>query len=174
VDALDPDKADALAAVAHTAFTAFKQKGIGALVIDVRENGGGDDPLWQQSLMEYITAKPYAQLSHYEMRVTKKDADSGDVIGDVQRADYTKRFMPRPVEPLRFDGPVTILAGRFEIGMRACTRSSSRATRSTRTPAGRDRFLYVGGFLARRFPSSIERRPARGPATLRIFAVANT
>ena len=113
VDSLDPDLADALAAVAHSAFAAFKRNGITALIIDVRENGGGDDPLWQQSLMEYITARPYAQLSHYEMLITKKDADPGDVIGTIQRADYTKRFTPKPVEPIRFNGPVYILAGPY-------------------------------------------------------------
>jgi len=113
VDTFDPGQSDALANVAKTAFTQFKQRGIRALIIDVRENGGGDDPLWQQSLMEYITEKPYSQLSRYTVRVTKDNASPGDVIGDVQRAEYTKRFMPTPVNPIRFDGPVYILAGPY-------------------------------------------------------------
>jgi hypothetical protein len=113
VDSFDPDQKDALAKVAQTAFAAFKQRGARALIIDVRENGGGDDPLWQQSLMNYITSKPYAQLSRYEVRVTKDNAGPGDVVGDVQRADYTKRFTPDPVNPARFDGPVYILGGPY-------------------------------------------------------------
>jgi hypothetical protein len=35
------------------------------LIIDVRENGGGDDPLCQESLMEYLPDKPYSELSSY-------------------------------------------------------------------------------------------------------------
>jgi len=113
VDAFDGRQSDALANIAKLAFTQFKQRAIHALIIDVRENGGGDDPLWQQSLMEYITEKPYAQLSRYAQRVTKENADPGDVVGDVKRGDYTDRFMPKPDEPIRFGGPVYILAGPF-------------------------------------------------------------
>jgi peptidase S41-like protein len=113
VDAFDPREGDALANIAKTAFTQFKQRGIHALIIDVRENGGGDDPLWQQDLMEYITDKPYAQLSRYVQRITKDNADPGDVVGDVKRGDYTDRFNPNPDEPIRFHGPVYILAGPF-------------------------------------------------------------
>ena len=113
VDAFDGREADALANVAKTAFTEFKQRGIHALIIDVRENGGGDDPLWQQDLMEYITDKPYAQLSRYVQRVTKENADPGDVVGEVKRGDYTDRFKPKHDEPIRFAGPVYVLAGPF-------------------------------------------------------------
>jgi Peptidase family S41 len=113
VDAFDGREGDALANIAKTAFTEFKQRGIHALVIDVRENGGGDDPLWQQDLMEYITDKPYAQLSRYVQRVTKENADPGDVVGNVKRGEYTDRFKPKPEEPIRFTGPVYILAGPF-------------------------------------------------------------
>ena len=113
VDSFDPGEAEALSGVAHAAFAKFKQAGIKALIIDIRENGGGDDPLWQQNLMEYITSKPYAQLSRYAIRVTKNNAGPGDVVGDVQRAEYTKRFTPQPVEPLRFNGPVYILPGPY-------------------------------------------------------------
>jgi hypothetical protein len=113
VDGFDPEQRDALASVAQTAFTAFKEQKARAVIIDVRENGGGDDPLWQQSLMEFITDKPYAQLSRYVARITKENADPGDVIGDVKRAEYTGRFTPNPVDPVRFDGPAYILAGPF-------------------------------------------------------------
>lgn len=113
VDAFDGREADALANVAKTAFTQFKQQRVRALIIDVRENGGGDDPLWQQDLMEYITDKPYAQLSRYIQRVTKENADPGDVIGDVKRGDYTDRFKPKLGESIRFAGPVYILVGPF-------------------------------------------------------------
>jgi hypothetical protein len=113
VDTFDPGESDALESVAQAAFAQFKQRGVRALVIDVRENGGGDDPLWQQSLMEYITEKPYAQLSRYVQRITKENADPGDVVGEVKRGEYNDRFKPKPVEPSRFTGPVYILAGPY-------------------------------------------------------------
>lgn len=113
VDAFDPGQSDALARIAETAFTEFKQRRIHALIIDVRENGGGDDPLWQQSLMEYLTDKPYAQLSRYVQRITLENADPGDRVGDVRRGDYKERFTPRRDEPLRFSGPVYVLAGPY-------------------------------------------------------------
>ena len=112
-DGFDPPFKDALASFAKTAFTAFSQAHIKALIIDVRENGGGDDPLWQQSLMEYITTKPYAQLSRYVQRITKAHADPGDVVGTVRRGDFKDRFTPTPVNPIRFAGPVYILDGPY-------------------------------------------------------------
>lgn len=113
VDGFDGDKKDALAKVAQTAFAAFKARNVRALIIDVRENSGGDDPLWQQELVDHFTNKPYAQLSHYVIRITQDNADPGDVIGTVQSADYDKRFTPPSVDPVRYDGPVYILAGPY-------------------------------------------------------------
>lgn len=92
IDSFDPDQKAALNKVTQTAFAAFKEKGVRALIIDVRENGGGDDPLWQQDVLNHFTTEPYVQLSHYMIRVTKDNADPGDVIGTVQSADYNKRF----------------------------------------------------------------------------------
>lgn len=113
VDSFDPSEADALAAAARSAFTQFARHRVRAVIVDVRENGGGDDPLWQQDLMEYITDKPYAQLSHYEIRITKRNAGTNDVIGKVEAADYTRRITPKPVEPIRFHGPVYLLVGPY-------------------------------------------------------------
>lgn len=101
------------AAFTKTVFADFKKSGIRALIIDVRENGGGDDPLWQQNLMEYITTKPYAHVGRFAVRVNKDNADPGDVIGELQRKEYKRRFTPTPDNPLRLDVPVYILDGRF-------------------------------------------------------------
>ncbi len=113
VDGFDGDKKDALAAITQTAFAAFNARRARALIIDVRENSGGDDPLWQQHLVNHFTSKPYAQLSHYVIRITKDNADPGDVIGSVQSSDYNKRFTPPPEDPVRYSGPVYILAGPY-------------------------------------------------------------
>lgn len=113
VDGFDGDKKDALAKVTQTAFAAFKARNARALIIDVRENAGGDDPLWQQDLVNHFTTQPYVQVSHYVVRITKDNADPGDVIGSVQSADYDKRFTPPSVDPVRYSGPVYILAGPY-------------------------------------------------------------
>jgi hypothetical protein len=104
---------EAIASLSRQAFTAFKQRGIRALIVDVRENGGGDDPMWQRHIMEHITTTPYAQLSRYALRVTRENADPGDVVGTVQRAEYTKRITPNADDPLRISVPVHILVGPY-------------------------------------------------------------
>lgn len=108
-----PDQQRALADVAAQAFAAFRAQRIRALIVDVRDNGGGDDPLWQQSVMNYITTTPYAQLSRFALRITPKNADPGDVIGSVQRSVYSRRFTSDPNLTDRFAGPVYILGGPF-------------------------------------------------------------
>jgi Peptidase family S41 len=113
IDSFGPETREALDAIAKQAFTEFTRSKIHALIIDVRENGGGDDPLWQQDVMEYITDLPYSQLSSFVGRVTQQNADPGDVIGTVKRAEYTQRITPTAANPLRFSGPVYILAGPF-------------------------------------------------------------
>ncbi len=113
VDSFDADLKSALDELTHTAFAAFKDRNIRALIVDVRENGGGDDPLWQQHLVDHFSTKPYVQLSRYTVRVTKDNAGKADVVGTVQSAAYDKRLTPPPVDPVRFAGPVYILAGPY-------------------------------------------------------------
>jgi C-terminal processing protease CtpA/Prc len=113
VDAFDSGQKDALDKLTQTAFASFKEHNVRALIIDVRENGGGDDPLWEQDLVNHFTTKPYVQLSHYVQRITKDNADPGDVIGTIHSADYDKRFTPPADDPVRYNGPVYILAGPY-------------------------------------------------------------
>lgn len=107
----DGEYRDAFLAFARRAFAAFRARGIRALIIDVRDNRGGDDPLWQEGLMNYIADRPYAHVGRYAVRVTAENSGPGDVVGSVQRQIYTRRFMPPPDNPLRFAGPVYILKG---------------------------------------------------------------
>lgn len=113
VATFDYEQREALAAEAIAAFDDFKASNVRAVIIDVRDNSGGDDPLWQQSLMNNITTTPYAQLSRYALRVTERNADPGDVIGSVQRSEYTRRFTPDAENERRFAGLVYVLAGPF-------------------------------------------------------------
>lgn len=103
----------AFADFSRRAFTEFKARGVRALIIDVRDNGGGDDPLWQESLMEYVTTRPYVHVGAYAVRITAENAGPGDVIGAVRRTTYDRRFIPTPGNPLRMDAPVYVLKGPF-------------------------------------------------------------
>lgn len=95
------------------AFEKFRNEGIRYLIIDIRDNGGGDDPLWQEGLMENITTKPYRHVSRYSVRVTESNADPGDVIGDIQSGENNKFFTPAAVNPNRFRGSTYILLGPY-------------------------------------------------------------
>ena len=92
-------------------FTDFNTGSVRALIIDVRDNGGGDDPLWQESLMEYVTTRPYVHVGAYAVRITAGNAGPDDVVGDVRRTTYDRRFTPTPDNPLRLDVPVYVLKG---------------------------------------------------------------
>ena len=113
IDSFAHEGEAALAAFAARAFAQFRAQRIRALIIDVRENGGGDDPLWQNSVMSYITTRPYSALSAYALRITRQNADPGDIIGNVQRSQYTRRMTPPAGLADRFNGPVYILGGPF-------------------------------------------------------------
>ena len=108
-----PDYGDAFLEFTTTAFTAFHEAGIKSLIIDIRANGGGDDPLWQKGIMEYITETPYRHVSRYAIRVTENNADPGDVIGEVQHGDYNGLFRATPDNLIRFHGPTYILLSPF-------------------------------------------------------------
>ncbi len=113
VDAFDSGRKEAYMAFTRDAFAAFSERRVRALIIDVRENGGGDDPLWQQGLVDHFTTRPYVQLSHYRQRVIPDNAEAADVIGTVRDADYDQRFVPPAQDPVRFPGPVYILGGPY-------------------------------------------------------------
>lgn len=107
------EHADFFLNFAREAFTRFHQADIQALIIDIRDNDGGDDPLWQEGLMEYITRKPYRHVSRYSVRITEENADPGEQIGEVRSKEYTRLFLPKEDNPVRFDGPTYILIGPY-------------------------------------------------------------
>lgn len=109
----DGNYADAFASLAREAFTAFEAENITALIVDIRDNGGGDDELWMQNIMEHITTRPYRHVSSYAIRVTAENADPGDVIGSVSRGVFQRERTPQETDAMRFDGPTYILVGRY-------------------------------------------------------------
>lgn len=60
---------DGFCAFAKTAFARIKETGVGNLVIDIRNNGGGRS-IVVDSLMNYITDKEYTQYKKIEIRIS--------------------------------------------------------------------------------------------------------
>jgi len=62
---------DEFSAFADSAFAEIKKSKVKNLVIDIRNNGGGRS-IVVDSLMKYITNKPYAQYQKIEMRISSE------------------------------------------------------------------------------------------------------
>ncbi|MFN3511846.1 MAG: S41 family peptidase [Phenylobacterium sp.] len=113
IDSFAGEHRDALARFARESFAEFRGRGVQALIVDIRENDGGDDPPWQESLMDHITAAPYAHVSRYAVRVTARNARPGETIGAIRRSNFEDRFRPSADNPNRMSAPVYILVGPF-------------------------------------------------------------
>ena len=102
-------------------FRKIRQQKVANLIIDIRNNEGGADSL-VQSLMEYLTAKPYrlyekteikisaqsrAAIEHIRRQVPDKFANKEE--GDIVTLEMLLRTPP--TNPIRFTGRVFVLIG---------------------------------------------------------------
>ncbi|WP_206485850.1 S41 family peptidase [Thalassotalea sp. G2M2-11] len=94
------------------AFQQIKDNNIEHVIIDVRNNPGGDDDMWKQGLLTYIADKPYRHTSKYTKKIIAKYMDEGETEGDVVTADYDKFEKPSNEEPLKFNGKVSVVVGK--------------------------------------------------------------
>lgn len=99
-------------AFTRDAFARLEASGSKSLIIDVRENGGGDDSFWLHGVLPYLADKPYRWASTYRKRVLEDHRDEGEVVGTVATGELSTWMSPEPANPLRFDGTVTLLIGR--------------------------------------------------------------
>jgi hypothetical protein len=93
------------------AFTALRDADAHTLVIDVRENGGGDDDMWKTGILRYIADKPYRHASAYVKKVLEGRAGPGEKVGDIVTGKVGNWSQPEPSHPLRFRGKVFVLVG---------------------------------------------------------------
>ena len=105
-----PD-ADRWFAFADDAFGQMRRAGTRRLIIDVRNNGGGNDDFWMRGLLRHIADKPYRWASTYRKRVMEADPAKGEAVGDVVDGEIARRIEPERDDPLRFDGEVVVLVG---------------------------------------------------------------
>lgn len=93
------------------AFTTLRNAGARTLLIDVRENGGGDDDMWKTGILRYIADKPYRNGSSYVKRVLEGRAGPGEKVGDVVTGNVDSWVQPELAHPLHFSGKVFVLVG---------------------------------------------------------------
>jgi hypothetical protein len=83
-------------------FARIKAAAIDHLIIDVSENGGGDDDLWKEGILRYIATRPYKQGSTYR----KRERTGAVTTGTIESAT-----LPVADEPLHFSGKLSVLIG---------------------------------------------------------------
>jgi hypothetical protein len=93
------------------AFSKIRAARSRTLIIDLRDNGGGDDVMWIEGVMPYIATKRFRTASHYRKRVIVADPAKHETVGDVVDGEIDTWFPPQPDNPLRFRGRLTVVVG---------------------------------------------------------------
>lgn len=98
-------------AFTEEAFAQIKQHGVRRLIVDIRDNGGGDDELWMRGVLRHIADRPYRNGSTYRKRVLAKFRSGEEVTGAIVRGEKTGRTEPIANDALRYDGELIVLIG---------------------------------------------------------------
>ncbi len=93
------------------AFGTIAKSDIKTLVIDIRQNGGGDDDMWMKGILPYIATKPYRWASTYAKKVILHHQDPGQKIGEVVHGTVDHWVQPDTHNPLHFAGRLYVLVG---------------------------------------------------------------
>lgn len=104
-----PDKSRFFA-FTHGCFSQISASGTNRLVIDIRQNGGGDDDMWRDGILRYIADRPYKHGSRYIKRLREASGD-GEVRGGLVSGAIETAATPPDQEPLKFKGKVYVLIG---------------------------------------------------------------
>lgn len=99
-------------AFTKAAFARAQQSKASMLIIDVRQNGGGDDALWKDGILPYLATQPYRHTSSYIKKVIAGRESAGEPLGSIVRAEHTSWHQPDLANPLRFKGQTYVLVGR--------------------------------------------------------------
>lgn len=153
------------------AFRRMREAGVRRLVIDLRDNGGGDDVMWIEGILPYIATQPYRWASTYRKRVVEGHRDEGEQLGAVVSGSIDRWIAPEPDNPLRYSGEVYVMIGGgtyssavlfanvvrdFGFGKLAGTGGSARADQS----GGVQKALLPNSGLAVWSPRFILNRPS--------------
>ena len=94
-----------------SAFMSLKKNKIRHLIIDIRENGGGDDEFWMKGILKYIAHIPYRWGSTFKKKIIAKYRDSGEVIGSAITGNIDTLIPVELDNKYKFSGKVSILIG---------------------------------------------------------------
>ena len=95
----------------QSAFRQMKESGTKTLIIDIRDNTGGNDDLWREGILAYIATQKYRWASRYRKRVAAPDPAKNEKVGDIVEGELETWIPPEPDNPLHFDGRVYVLLG---------------------------------------------------------------
>jgi hypothetical protein len=95
----------------HEAFTRMHAAHSRTLIIDLRDNGGGDDALWIEGVMPYLATRPFRTASRYLKRVVVADPAKHEAVGEVVDGEIDTWYPPQPDNPLRFTGKLYVAVG---------------------------------------------------------------
>lgn len=102
---------DRFLGLTQTSFARMRQEGTSTLLIDISDNGGGDDQMWLEGLMPYIATRPYRTGSTYTKRVAEADPQRGEAAGQVVDGEIQSWHEPQTGQPLLFKGKLEVLIG---------------------------------------------------------------
>jgi hypothetical protein len=102
---------DEVLAFTRQSFESLKRWSIRTLIIDLRDNGGGNDDQWIEGVMPYIATKRWRTASTYRKRVITPDASKGEKVGDVVAGQIENWYEPQPQNSLHFGGTVYVAVG---------------------------------------------------------------
>lgn len=95
----------------HDAFSKIQNSSIEHLIIDIRENAGGDDVIWIDGILPYLAKKTWRTGSKYKVKIIEGRAKEGQTVGDVLEGDMSYREVKDDVP--KFEGDVSILISDF-------------------------------------------------------------
>lgn len=95
------------------AFARIRKAGATTLVIDIRDNGGGDDELWMRGIMRYIADRPYRWGSSYRKKIIEAYRDEGEINGEVKVGEIESEIAPQAQDPLAFRGTTHVVIGPY-------------------------------------------------------------
>jgi hypothetical protein len=109
---LAPDK-KAFYAWTHDVFQKLRQTKVQTLIIDVRDNTGGDDDMWKVGLLPYLATQPARNGSSYIKKVIAGRQSGNERVGDVVQGFGDTWVEPDLKNPLHFSGKTYVLVGRL-------------------------------------------------------------
>jgi len=97
----------------ESTFEKVKNQKIDHLIIDIRENGGGDDDMWKRGIMPYIADKSWRFASKYKKKVIAGRESDTEKLGDVILGEVDSMVPVDADNPHKFNGKVSILIGPY-------------------------------------------------------------